>query len=178
MAAIYVQLLIDPCVQGLGKTIQAIAFLAALRYSKITGKHPHGTPVHRGELHQVRQPRAPSPPPLPSTPAWLNVGVAVTRALALPVQVLIVCPATILHQWVREFHKWWPPMRVVILHESGSYAYASQALEDRRISNIIHSAWTWLSWESNGRRCGQSADRPGSRGRSLWRGSESGAMCF
>lgn len=35
--------------------------------------------------------------------------------------VLIVCPATVLHQWVKEFHKWWPPFRVAILHESGSF---------------------------------------------------------
>ncbi|KAJ3323514.1 hypothetical protein HDV06_001791 [Boothiomyces sp. JEL0866] len=34
--------------------------------------------------------------------------------------VLIVCPATVLKQWVQEFHKWWPPYRVAILHSSGS----------------------------------------------------------
>ena len=34
--------------------------------------------------------------------------------------VLIVCPATVLKQWVQEFHKWWPPFRVAILHASGS----------------------------------------------------------
>lgn len=35
--------------------------------------------------------------------------------------VLVVCPATVLHQWVKEFHKWWPPFRVAVLHESGSF---------------------------------------------------------
>ncbi|CCJ28090.1 unnamed protein product, partial [Pneumocystis jirovecii] len=34
--------------------------------------------------------------------------------------ILIVCPATIMRQWVAEFHKWWPPFRVVILHTTGS----------------------------------------------------------
>ncbi|TPX58429.1 hypothetical protein PhCBS80983_g03115 [Powellomyces hirtus] len=34
--------------------------------------------------------------------------------------ILIVCPATVLRQWVQEFHKWWPPFRVAILHSSGS----------------------------------------------------------
>ncbi|KAJ3256599.1 hypothetical protein HK103_005233 [Boothiomyces macroporosus] len=34
--------------------------------------------------------------------------------------ILIVCPATVLKQWVQEFHKWWPPYRVAILHSSGS----------------------------------------------------------
>ncbi|KAL1924938.1 uncharacterized protein VTP21DRAFT_4592 [Calcarisporiella thermophila] len=34
--------------------------------------------------------------------------------------VIIVCPATIMKQWVKEFHNWWPPMRVAVLHSSGS----------------------------------------------------------
>ncbi|XP_027841630.2 DNA excision repair protein ERCC-6-like isoform X1 [Aphis gossypii] len=34
---------------------------------------------------------------------------------------LIVCPATLMHQWVDEFHKWCPPIRVVVLHETGVY---------------------------------------------------------
>ncbi|KAF9429167.1 hypothetical protein BGZ76_001718 [Entomortierella beljakovae] len=38
----------------------------------------------------------------------------------LDAPVIIVCPATLLKQWVKEFHRWWPPMRVAILHSSGS----------------------------------------------------------
>jgi DNA excision repair protein ERCC-6 len=34
--------------------------------------------------------------------------------------VLVVAPATVLKQWVNEFHRWWPPLRVSILHSSGS----------------------------------------------------------
>ena len=34
---------------------------------------------------------------------------------------LIVCPTTVMHQWVREFQTWWPPFRVCILHETGSF---------------------------------------------------------
>ena len=34
--------------------------------------------------------------------------------------VILLCPATIMGQWVREFQKWYPPMRVVMLHTSGS----------------------------------------------------------
>ena len=26
-----------------------------------------------------------------------------------------------MHQWVKEFHNWWPPFRVCILHDTGSY---------------------------------------------------------
>ena len=35
--------------------------------------------------------------------------------------VVIVCPATVMHQWVKEFHTWWPDFRVAVLHSSGSY---------------------------------------------------------
>ncbi|XP_038599950.1 DNA excision repair protein ERCC-6 [Tachyglossus aculeatus] len=34
---------------------------------------------------------------------------------------VIVCPTTVMHQWVKEFHTWWPPFRVAILHDTGSY---------------------------------------------------------
>ena len=35
---------------------------------------------------------------------------------------IIVCPATVMHQWLKECHKWWPEFRVAILHSSGSYS--------------------------------------------------------
>ncbi|KAI5285389.1 hypothetical protein KEM54_000613, partial [Ascosphaera aggregata] len=34
--------------------------------------------------------------------------------------VIVVCPPTVMKQWVNEFHQWWPPLRVSILHTSGS----------------------------------------------------------
>ena len=34
--------------------------------------------------------------------------------------VLVVAPATVMKQWVNEFHRWWPAFRVCILHASGS----------------------------------------------------------
>jgi DNA excision repair protein ERCC-6 len=34
--------------------------------------------------------------------------------------VIVVCPATVMKQWVNEFHRWWPALRVSILHTSGS----------------------------------------------------------
>lgn len=43
---------------------------------------------------------------------------------------LIVCPATVLRQWLRELRLWYPPFRVVILHESG----CSGALNGARAS--------------------------------------------
>ncbi|XP_042358145.1 DNA excision repair protein ERCC-6 isoform X2 [Plectropomus leopardus] len=41
---------------------------------------------------------------------------------------VIVCPATVMHQWVKEFHTWWPPFRVAVLHETGSYTSNKQKL--------------------------------------------------
>jgi len=35
---------------------------------------------------------------------------------------ILVCPVTVMHQWVKEFHLWFPPIRVAVLHDSGSYA--------------------------------------------------------
>nr|CAD7435512.1 unnamed protein product [Timema monikensis] len=46
---------------------------------------------------------------------------------------LIVCPTTVMHQWVKEFHTWWPPLRVAVLHMSGSYTGKREHL----IGNII-----------------------------------------
>ncbi|KAI9846776.1 MAG: hypothetical protein M1837_003625 [Sclerophora amabilis] len=34
--------------------------------------------------------------------------------------IVVVTPATVMKQWVNEFHRWWPPFRVSILHTSGS----------------------------------------------------------
>ena len=34
--------------------------------------------------------------------------------------VIVVAPATVMKQWVNEFHTWWPALRVSILHSSGS----------------------------------------------------------
>lgn len=47
--------------------------------------------------------------------------------------VLIVCPATVMKQWVNEFHRWWPALRVVILHSMGAgMDYANEAkLEEK-----------------------------------------------
>ncbi|ORX72100.1 hypothetical protein DL89DRAFT_221487, partial [Linderina pennispora] len=45
-----------------------------------------------------------------------------SKLLARP--SIVVCPATLMRQWVREFHAWWPTLRVVILHGTG---YAMQA---------------------------------------------------
>ncbi|KAK0043155.1 DNA excision repair protein ERCC-6 [Biomphalaria pfeifferi] len=68
---------------GLGKTIQTIAFLAALKTSR---------------LKNVNFP-------------YKGLG-----------PTIIVCPTTVMHQWLKECHKWWPEFRVAILHSSGSFS--------------------------------------------------------
>ncbi|XP_064636661.1 DNA excision repair protein ERCC-6-like [Lineus longissimus] len=42
--------------------------------------------------------------------------------------VIIVCPTTVMHQWVKEFHIWWPPFRVAVLHSSGSFSSSEAEL--------------------------------------------------
>ena len=45
-------------------------------------------------------------------------GLHYSQKLTKP--VIIVAPATVMKQWVNEFHRWWPALRVSILHSSGS----------------------------------------------------------
>ena len=47
--------------------------------------------------------------------------------------VLVVCPATVMHQWVSEFHTWWPPFRAAILHDTGSFG----ARDKKRLVDTI-----------------------------------------
>jgi DNA excision repair protein ERCC-6 len=77
---------------GLGKTIQMIAFLAAL---------------HRSGMHRP---------------------------------VLLVAPATTLRQWQRELRTWYPPLRVLLLHDSarspaGERRPGRQALVDLAVES-------------------------------------------
>eukprot|EP00730_Choanoeca_flexa_P003882 TRINITY_DN11532_c0_g1_i2.p1 TRINITY_DN11532_c0_g1~~TRINITY_DN11532_c0_g1_i2.p1 ORF type:complete len:1223 (+),score=289.37 TRINITY_DN11532_c0_g1_i2:178-3669(+) len=80
---------------GLGKTIQIIAFLASLHFG--TGKTQSVVEMARGQ---------------PSTRHIEHESCGA---------ILIVCPATVIHQWIKEFHRWWPPFRVAALHSSGGY---------------------------------------------------------
>lgn len=42
---------------------------------------------------------------------------------------LIVCPTTLMYQWVKEFHLWLPPLRIAILHACGSFSGTYFSLE-------------------------------------------------
>ena len=39
---------------------------------------------------------------------------------------LIVCPATVMRQWLRELRTWYPLFRVVILHESARASHRAR----------------------------------------------------
>ncbi|CAH8575536.1 unnamed protein product [Schistosoma turkestanicum] len=81
---------------GLGKTIQVIALLAGLDYSKLEDQSYRLYLSSRNTSSECQQ-------------EFLGLG-----------PTLIVCPATVLNQWMSEFHSWWPPIRVAILHSTGS----------------------------------------------------------
>jgi len=49
--------------------------------------------------------------------------------------VLVLCPATVMTQWVRECHRWYPPLRVCILHASGTFGGSKKQL----LKQIRHS---------------------------------------
>lgn len=44
--------------------------------------------------------------------------------------VLIVCPATVLRQWVDECNTWWPPLRAIVMHASGSGEMKDLSISD------------------------------------------------
>jgi DNA excision repair protein ERCC-6 len=53
--------------------------------------------------------------------------------------VIVVAPATVMKQWVTEFHRWWPPFRVSILHTSGSgmINVRNESTRENALSNEI-----------------------------------------
>lgn len=100
---------------GLGKTIQMIAFLAGLKVSKL-----------RSYVTRFAFPPSLSPAILFFPHSY------VSRKLGLG-PVLIVCPATVMHQWVSEFHTWWAPFRVALLHDTGTFGGDKKRL----VENIV-----------------------------------------
>ncbi|KAE8355080.1 SNF2 family N-terminal domain-containing protein [Aspergillus coremiiformis] len=65
-------------------------------------------------------------------------GLHYSKKLTKP--VIIVCPATVMKQWVNEFHRWWPPFRVSILHTSGS-GMVNIRSESSREDALLSQTW-------------------------------------
>ena len=79
-------------------------------------------------------------------------GLHYSKKLTQP--VIVVCPPTVMKQWVNEFHRWWPPLRVSVLHTSGSgmiNVKRDSYADDRLMSQI------WDSERSRATSAGQKA---------------------
>ncbi|XP_061261663.1 DNA excision repair protein ERCC-6 isoform X2 [Bos javanicus] len=59
---------------------------------------------------------------------------------------IIVCPTTVMHQWVKEFHTWWPAFRVAVLHETGSFTHKKEKLvrDIARCHGILITSYSYI----------------------------------
>uniref|UniRef100_A0A0C9RXG4 DNA repair and recombination protein RAD54-like n=1 Tax=Fopius arisanus TaxID=64838 RepID=A0A0C9RXG4_9HYME len=56
---------------------------------------------------------------------------------------LIICPATLLEQWVDHFHSWYPALRVATLHQSGSYhGSPSDLVESLKTGGVLLTSYS------------------------------------
>ena len=74
---------------------------------------------------------------------------------------LVVCPATVMHQWVKEFHTWWPPFRVAILHSSGTYT-GKEVGGLLHVSRVMRKPTMWFPNRSDTNQSVQSQKMAGS----------------
>ena len=65
-------------------------------------------------------------------------GLHYSKRLTKP--IIVVCPATVMKQWVNEFHRWWPPFQVTILHSSGS-GMINVHSESTREDSLLDQMW-------------------------------------
>lgn len=52
---------------------------------------------------------------------------------------IIVCPATVMRQWLRELRAWYPPFRVVIMHDSAKNASQLRPQKRYGCKMVIHA---------------------------------------
>ena len=85
---------------GLGKTVQVCVFLHSLHHTQLPDEVQHAT----GEGYNR------------SNHTFIGLG-----------HTIIICPATLLSQWVLELHQWAHPLRVVMLHSAGDSGMSHRA---------------------------------------------------
>uniref|UniRef100_A0A915KGX8 Helicase ATP-binding domain-containing protein n=1 Tax=Romanomermis culicivorax TaxID=13658 RepID=A0A915KGX8_ROMCU len=63
---------------------------------------------------------------------------------------LIICPPTLMRQWVKEFHLWCPMLRVAILHDTGSHKGSRKSLINKIISSkgVLLASYVSLTLKS------------------------------
>ncbi|KAJ2595915.1 DNA repair protein rhp26 [Coemansia sp. RSA 1722] len=66
-----------------------------------------------------------------------------SRLLSKP--SIIVCPATLMRQWVREIHAWWPALRVVILHNTGHAMRTAASADESHSRDLMFGSAQHLS---------------------------------
>lgn len=84
---------------GLGKTVELIAFFAALHFTT-TLKNSNSLPERLEATHS-------------EIPGQSTISSLEDLAPILSGGILLVCPATVVQQWLCEFHRWYPPLRCV-----------------------------------------------------------------
>jgi DNA excision repair protein ERCC-6 len=87
-------------------------------------------------------------------------GLHYSRKLTKP--IIVVCPPTVMKQWVNEFHTWWAPLRVSILHTSGS------GMVNLRSENNREDRLTSEIWNPSFQKISRSKLRKGSEALGRW----------
>eukprot|EP01091_Cochliopodium_minus_P017003 TRINITY_DN6549_c0_g1_i1.p1 TRINITY_DN6549_c0_g1~~TRINITY_DN6549_c0_g1_i1.p1 ORF type:complete len:769 (-),score=256.90 TRINITY_DN6549_c0_g1_i1:730-2697(-) len=65
--------------------------------------------------------------------------------------VLILCPATVMKQWVQEVHKWWPPFRVFLFHKQSSKKFDEKKFLEKvaRENGVLITTYSGLRQNQN-----------------------------
>jgi DNA excision repair protein ERCC-6 len=53
-----------------------------------------------------------------------------------------------MNQWVQEFHRWWPQLRVIVLHETGTAGERSVLFLKRAMFTALGPAVLLSTYES------------------------------
>ncbi|OMJ15565.1 DNA repair protein rhp26, partial [Smittium culicis] len=103
---------------GLGKTVQIVSFLASIYHSRLLpyptkpSKSNNNVPSYTNSYNTTNN--------LDFNPIDITTSLDSNFLVSPQLPSLLVCPATLISQWINEFHKWATPLRIVVLHSSGS----------------------------------------------------------